>query len=88
MRQRNKPERHKVSVEWYEVTYDEMPPAQQAAWDWLWRRLLSPPAPETTKAPGGSTPEATDETRERATTTSVISAGATKKDPSYDTTSG
>lgn len=25
------------------VPYEEMPITQRAAWDWLWRRLVSPP---------------------------------------------
>jgi hypothetical protein len=33
-------------------------PAQRAAWERLWARLLGHPGPETTKAPGIAAPEA------------------------------
>jgi hypothetical protein len=38
-------------------------PAQQAALDWLWERLLRPPAPETPEASEVPAPEASTECR-------------------------
>ena len=42
------------------ITWREEPPtpAQRAAWNKLWRRLLGQSGPETTKAPGITAPEA------------------------------
>ena len=58
-RQRPSPAPRKARVLLEEVPYDQCSAAQRAAWDWLWRRLLGPvPTPETRKAPGALTHEA------------------------------
>lgn len=48
-----------TQVHWHDTPPS---PAQVAAWDALWRRLLGAADPQTTEAPGGTIPEASDPT--------------------------
>ena len=61
------------------ITWRQGPPtpAQRAAWDRLWRRLLGSPGPETTEAPGAEIPEVST-THEPDCTDQAVSKTASK----------
>jgi hypothetical protein len=92
MRQRPSPEPLQVRVVIREGAYEQCDPAQRAAWDWLWRRLLgprteTPPAPTALAAVPGRSNAPAAETPGASTDIGTVTSSATNKQGSiHDTT--